>query len=93
MNISAFIRIFVECVMHAEKLEDTNWVIRSRRSEDRQYNSETKKDKRTNNHLQNITLKTKCRVTRTPLKAGVNAVPEVSDWPLDIPLVRVVIGQ
>jgi len=45
MNISAFIRIFVECVMHAEKFEDTKWVIRNRRSEDRQYNSETKKDK------------------------------------------------
>jgi len=29
-----------------------------------------KKDKRTNNDLQNITQKTKDRVTRTPLKTG-----------------------
>jgi hypothetical protein len=31
-----------------------------------------KKDKRTNNGLQNITEKTKDRVTRTPLKSGLN---------------------
>jgi hypothetical protein len=32
-----------------------------------------KKGKRANNDLQNITHKTKDRVTRTPLKQGVNA--------------------
>jgi hypothetical protein len=32
-----------------------------------------KKDKRTNNDLQNFTHKTKDRVTRTPLKIGVNS--------------------
>jgi len=37
---------------------------------DLQYNGQTKKDKRTNNDLQNITQKTKDRVTRTPLKTG-----------------------
>ena len=32
-----------------------------------------KKDKRTNNDLPNITYETKDRVTRTPLKIGVNS--------------------
>jgi hypothetical protein len=32
-----------------------------------------KKDKRTNNDLQNITQETKDRVTRTPLKTGVSS--------------------
>ena len=40
---------------------------------DRQHNAEKKKDKRTNNDLQNITLKTKGRVTQTPLKIWMNA--------------------
>jgi len=35
---------------------------------DRQYKGQKKKDKRTNNHLQNTTQKTKDRATRTPLK-------------------------
>ena len=49
-----------------EELEDTKGVIRIRISmKDRQYNG--KKDKRTNNDLQNITHKTKHRVARTPL--------------------------
>jgi hypothetical protein len=39
-------------------------------SKDRQHNGEMKKDKRTNNDLQNITHKTKDGVTRTPLKTG-----------------------
>ena len=35
------------------------------------------KDKKTNNDLQSITHKTKDRVTRTPLRPGVNSgVPE-----------------
>jgi len=42
--------------------------MRIRKSKDRQYNGQNKKYKRTNNDLQNITYKTKDRVTRTPLK-------------------------
>jgi hypothetical protein len=38
-----------------------------RQSKDRQHNGHKKKDKRTNNDLQNITYKIKDRVTRTPL--------------------------
>ena len=49
-----------------KKFEDTEGVIRSRKSKkDRQYNA---KRKRTNNDQQNITQKTKDRATRTPLK-------------------------
>ena len=39
--------------------KDTNGIIRSRKSKDRQYNGQKKKDKRTNNDLQNTTQKTK----------------------------------
>jgi len=45
-------------------------VIRNRKSKDRQHNAQNKKYKRTNNDLQNITYKTKDRVTRTPPKTG-----------------------
>jgi hypothetical protein len=38
---------------------------------DRQRNDQQKKDKRTTNDLHNTTHKTKDRVTRTPLKTGV----------------------
>ena len=49
-------------------------VIRSRNSKDRQHNGQKKWDNRTNNYLQNTTQrKSKDRVTRTPLKAGVNS--------------------
>jgi len=42
------------------KVEDTKGVIRIRRSKkDRQYKGQKKKDKRTNNNLQNTTQKTK----------------------------------
>ena len=47
-----------------QKFEDTNWVIRSRKSKkDRQCNGNgrNRKDKGTNNDLQNITQKTKDR--------------------------------
>ena len=48
--------------------------IRSRKSKDRQYNDQTKKkDKRTNNNLQNTTQKTRDRATSTPLNVGVNS--------------------
>jgi hypothetical protein len=44
-------------------------LIRSRKSKkDWQHNDQMKKDKRTNNDLQSITLKTKNRATRTTLK-------------------------
>jgi hypothetical protein len=43
-------------------------VMRIRQSKkDRQYNGQKKKDKRTNNNLQNITRKTTDRVTQTQL--------------------------
>jgi hypothetical protein len=53
-------------------------VMRIRQSKkDRQYNGQKKKDKRTNNNLQNITRKTTDRVTQTQLKPRVNSgVPE-----------------
>jgi hypothetical protein len=55
-----------------EELEDTNEVIRIRKSKtNRQHNGQKKRDKRTNNDLQKI-HKTKDRVTRPPLKQGVH---------------------
>ena len=54
-----------------EEFEDIKGVIRIRKSKKyRQHNGRKKKDKRTNNDLQNITHKTKDRVTRSPLKTG-----------------------
>ena len=55
------------------EFEDTKGVIRIRQSKDRKHNGQKKKDKRTNNDLQNIAHKTNDRVTRTPLKIGVNS--------------------
>ena len=53
------------------KLEDTKGVTRSRKSKkDRQQNAQEKKNKRTNNHLQNSSNKTKDWATRTALKIG-----------------------
>ena len=46
------------------KRQTTQW------PKDRQHNGQKKKDKRTNRDLQNITYKTKDRVTRTSLKTG-----------------------
>ena len=54
--------------VNKKQFEDTKGVIRIRKSKDRQHNGQKKKDKRTNNDLQNTTHKTKDRVTRTPLK-------------------------
>ena len=54
------------------KFDDTKkkrGVITSRKSK-RQYNGKKKKDKMTNNNLQNITQKTKDRTPRTPIKTG-----------------------
>ena len=55
-----------------EELEDNKGVIRSRKSKDRQRNGQNKKDKMTNNDPQNITHKTKDRVTRTPLNTVIS---------------------
>jgi hypothetical protein len=41
--------------------EDTKEVIRSRKSKDRQYNGQKKKNNRRNNDLQNITQKLKIK--------------------------------
>ena len=49
-----------------QEFEDTKEVTGIRKSKDREHNSQQKKDKRTNNDLQNITHKTTDRVTRTP---------------------------
>ena len=44
----------------------------------KQHNGQKKKDKRTNNHIQNSTQKTKDQATRTPLKPGMNSsAPEM----------------
>ena len=51
-------------------MEDTKVVFRIRKSQDRQYNDRKKKDKGTNNDLQNIGQKTTDRATPTPLKTG-----------------------
>jgi hypothetical protein len=40
-----------------EEFEDTKGVIIIRKSKDRQHNGQNKKDKRTNNDLQNIHIK------------------------------------
>jgi len=47
------------------------WRYQRSKLKDRQYNSQMKKDKRTNNDLQNITQKTKDQTTRSQLKTGV----------------------
>jgi len=56
-------RLFVIFVLfnyfYEEKIEDTKEVIRIRKSKDRQYNGQQKKNKRTNNDLQNTSQKTK----------------------------------
>jgi hypothetical protein len=49
-------------------------VIRRRKSQkERQHNDQNKKDKGTNNHLQNITQKTKDRATHPTTNNGVNS--------------------
>jgi len=52
--------------MAKRKRQTTQWP----NEKDRQHNGQTKKDKMTNNDLQNITQKTKHRATRTLLKIG-----------------------
>ena len=56
------------------EFEDTKEIIRIRKSKkNRQHNGQQKKDKRTNNDLQNLTHKNKNRVTRTPLITEMNS--------------------
>jgi hypothetical protein len=54
--------------MKQEEAGDTKGVIRIRIVKDRQPYGQKKKDKRTNNDLQNTTQKTTDQATRTPLK-------------------------
>ena len=56
--------------VYQEEFENIEMVIRICKLKDRQHNGQKKKDKRTNNDLQNITHKTTDRITRTPLKSG-----------------------
>jgi len=44
----------------------------AKRKKGRQRNGQKKKDKRTNDDLQNTTQETKDRATQTPLKPGMN---------------------
>jgi hypothetical protein len=61
-------------LLKQKEFDDTNGVIRIRTSKkDRQHNSQKKKDKRTNNDLQNITHKTDDRVTRTHWEPGMKS--------------------
>ena len=56
-------------ILSKKSLKIPKRVFRNNKAmKDRQHNGQTKKDKRINNDLQNITHKTKDRVTRTPLK-------------------------
>ena len=60
-----------KCTTCREKFEYTKGVIRICISKNEiQYNGQMKKDKRTNNDLQNITQKTKDQATRTTIKTG-----------------------
>jgi hypothetical protein len=66
MSIILFLHNYLIVLLKQKEFDDTNGVIRIRTSKkDRQHNSQKKKDKRTNNDLQNITHKTDDRVTRT----------------------------
>jgi hypothetical protein len=68
--------LFLPTVWRSE-FEDIKGVIRIRKSKDRKHNGQKKKDKWTNNHLQDITYKTKDQETRIALNIGVNSdVPE-----------------
>jgi hypothetical protein len=58
-------------MLKEQLLEDSKVVIRIRKSKNnRQHNGQKKNGKRTNNDLQDIRIKLKDRVTRTPLKTG-----------------------
>jgi hypothetical protein len=55
-------------IKHVSKDWRYHRVTKNCKSQNRQYNYQNKKDKRTNNGLQNITQKTKDRATRNPQK-------------------------
>jgi hypothetical protein len=57
-------------LLNTQKIYRKKVVFRSHKSKDRQYNSQMKKDNRTNNDLQNTTQNTKDRATGTPLQTG-----------------------
>ena len=61
---------YLELLTLWDKFEDTKGVIRSCKSKNRQHSHQKKKDKRTNNDLQNTTHTTKDWATRTLLRAG-----------------------
>jgi hypothetical protein len=63
--------------LRISEFEDIKGVIRIRKSKDRKHNGQKKKDKRTNNDLQDITQKTKDQ--ETPILRFTN-----SDYPFDI---------
>ena len=61
----------LQTTIHLEKFEDTKAASRNRQlKKDRQHNDQKKKDKKTNNDLQDITQKNKYRISRTPLNIG-----------------------
>ena len=61
--------MFLLAKKQQEKFEDSKRLILSHMSKnDRQLNTQTKREKLTNNDLQSITEKTKDRETRTPLR-------------------------
>ena len=86
LNIEQYKPIFDCAIIHSRIytninkniFEDTNEVIRIRKSKkNRQYNGQKKRDKKTNNDLQNTTQKTKDRATLIHYKPEVNSdVPE-----------------
>ena len=58
------------CFFYLRYISDFKWVIRNRKPKKyRQHNDQMKKDKRTNNDLQNIAQETTDRATRITLKA------------------------
>ena len=70
LHVICFLYCWISCVFidtDANIYEGIKKVIRIRKTKK---NRQKKKDKRTNNDLQNITQKIKDRVTRIPLKTG-----------------------
>jgi hypothetical protein len=74
----------VESCIIQEKFEYTKGVIKSRKSKDRQYNGQQKKDKETNTDLQNITQKHKDGTTITPVKTGSELITELISHSFDL---------
>ena len=59
-------------VRSKQEFEDIKGIIKIRKSKkDRRHNGQKKKNKRTNNDLQDITHQAKYRVTGTPLKLAI----------------------